>query len=236
MSRFKNFVGINTRKECFDAALIKSGNSTQIIRHQFAQDVDGFAQMQEWLQMFQVQLYDDTLFCIEHTGLYNAGIVNHLVKYNAQLCLRVCLKSINAVLYQKSCDEGTIAVAIARFGLRYCDIIKLWQPSYYNMEKINQLVAQRDRLIYALEYLESPVEALKYIGYQVEAIQLHKNQKAALAILKKTRLDVERVIANIVKQDEQVYKKAKLVESMKNWGTFTVWHIIGSYKKLVQLR
>jgi transposase len=236
MSRFKNFVGISTSKHWFDAALIKSGNSSQIIRHQFVQDTVGFKQMQEWLQMFQVQATDDTLFCIEHTSLYNTGIVNHLVKYNAQLSVRISLRSLHNAFFEKKIDEATTPVTIARFALRYHDAVKLWQPTDGNMEKINQLTAHRHRIADAVETFIAPVKELRNSGKIIEARQVERNQKKALAVLHKTKFNIERAIAKTVKQDEQLYKKVKLVQSVKDFGIVTAWSIIGSYKKLLQLR
>ncbi len=186
--------------------------------------------------MFQVQVNNDTLFCIEHTSLYNTGVGNHLVKYNAQLSVRASFKSMNAIFFEKSNDGATMPVTIARYALRYHDTVKLWQPTDSNMEKIDQLIAQRNRIVDAVNDLTAPVKELRDSGHTVEAGQVEKNQKRALAVLQRTKCHIEKLITQTVKQDEQPGKNVKLVQSFKNFGTVTAWGIIGSYKKLLQLR
>ena len=93
MSKLKNFVGIDISKLWFDAALIKADNPSQIIHQQFAQKTEGFKKMQEWLLMHEAKADDETLFCMENTGLYNTGLVNHLVKNKTQLWVEMPLLS-----------------------------------------------------------------------------------------------------------------------------------------------
>ena len=83
MNKLKIFVGIDISKLWFDAALIKADNPSQIIHQQFTQKQEGFKKMREWLLMFEVQMDDETLFCMENTGLYNTGLVNYLIKNHA---------------------------------------------------------------------------------------------------------------------------------------------------------
>ncbi len=75
---FKNFIGIDISKTWFDAALIKVENSSMVIHQQFSQKPEGFKKMQAWLLQHGVQLDEQTLFCMEYTGLYNTGLVNIL--------------------------------------------------------------------------------------------------------------------------------------------------------------
>ena len=77
MIKFKTFTGIDISKKTFDAALIFP--QTGAIHHQcFDQTKQGFKAFIKWLQSHQVIL-QDTLICMEHTGLYTNGIINFLV-------------------------------------------------------------------------------------------------------------------------------------------------------------
>jgi len=74
-SVFKNFVGIDISKTWFDAVLVKADNSTIIAHEQFSQKPEGFLKMQAWLLKQDVLLDEQTLFCMEYTGIYNTGLV-----------------------------------------------------------------------------------------------------------------------------------------------------------------
>ena len=221
MSKVKNFVGIDISKLWFDAALIKTDNPSQIVHRQFLQKPEGYKKLQEWLLINEAELDDETLFCMENTGLYNTGLVNYLVKNKAQLWIEMPLRIKKAGGFERGSDDKTASVKIAWYAMRYQNNVKLWQPADGNMEKIKNLIAQRDRIINALTQLSVPVKELKDCGCEAEAKQMEKIQKPALAALKRTKMNIEVLITKTVKQDEQINKKVMLVQSIKGIGPVT---------------
>jgi transposase len=221
MSKLKNFVGIDISKLWFDAALIKTDNSFQIVHQQFVQKPEGFKKLQEWLSTHNVKIDDETLFCMESTGLYNTGLVNYLVKSKAQLWVEMPLRIKKAGGFERGSDDKTASVKIAWYAMRYQDNLKLWQPVNGNMEKIKNLIAQRDRIINAITQLSVPVKELKDCGCETEAKQMEKIQKPALVALQKTKKVIEAVITKTIQQDEQINKKVTLVQSIKGIGPVT---------------
>ena len=221
MNKLKIFVGIDISKLWFDAALIKADNPSQIIHQQFTQKQEGFKKMREWLLMFEVQMDDETLFCMENTGLYNTGLVNYLIKNHAQLWVEMPLRIKKAGGFERGSNDKTASVKITWYAMRYQDNVKLWQPADSSMEKIKNLIAQRDRIINAVTQLTVPVNELKDCGCEAEAKQMEKIQKTALAAMKKTKLSIEALITKIVQQDELINKKVNQVQSIKGIGPVT---------------
>jgi transposase len=221
MSKLKNFVGIDISKLWFDAALVKAGNPSQIIHLRFAQKAEGFEKMQQWLMEHEVKADDETLFCMESTGLYNTGLVNYLIRNKAQLWVEMPLKIKKAGGFERGSDDKAAAVKIAWYAMRYQDAVKLWQPVDSNMGKIKNLIAQRDRIINAAAQLAVPVNELRDCGCEAEAKQMEKIQKPAVMALQKTKMSIEALIRETVQQDEQIDKKVKLVQSIKGIGPVT---------------
>ena len=221
MSKLKNFVGIDISKLWFDAALIKTDNSFQIIHRQFAQNPVGYKRLLEWLLLNKAEVDDQTLFCMENTGLYNTGLVNHLVKIQAQLWVEMPLRIKKAGGFERGSDDKTACVKIARYAMRYQEDVKLWEPADSNMEKIKNLITQRDRIINAVTQLSVPIKELKDCGCEAEAKQMEKIQRPALAALQKTKKNIEVLITKTVQQDEQINKKVALVQSIKGIGPVT---------------
>lgn len=221
MGKLKNFVGIDISKLWFDAALIKSDHPSQIIHCQFVQKPEGYRKLQEWLLINEAKADDETLFCMENTGLYSNGLVNHLVKHKAQLWVEMPLRIKKAGGFERGGDDKTASVKIAWYAMRYQDNMKLWQPVDSNLEKIKNLITQRDRIINAVNQLSVPVKELNDCGCEAEAKQMEKIQKPALAALKKTKTNIEALITKTVQQDEQINKKVVLVQSIKGIGPVT---------------
>ena len=88
---FKNFVGIDISKTWFDAALISSSDLSTLIHQQFLQTTEGYSKMQAWLQQQDVSLDEETLFCMEYTGIYNTRLVGYLAKQQARLWVEMPL-------------------------------------------------------------------------------------------------------------------------------------------------
>ena len=123
--------------------------------------------------------------------------------------------------FERGSDDKTACVKIARYAMRYQEEVKLWEPADSNMEKIKNLITQRDRIINAVTQLSVPIKELKDCGCEAEAKQMEKIQKPALAALQKTKKNIEGLITKTVQQDEQINKKVALVQSIKGIGPVT---------------
>ena len=137
---FKPFVGIDSLKTLFDAALIKADNPLVILHEQFSQKPEGFKKKQTWLQTHHVLLDDETLFCMEYTGIYKTGLVHFLVKAKAALWVEMPLRIKKAGGFERGTDDKAAAIKIAWYALRYKDQVKLWQPIDSNIEAIKNLI------------------------------------------------------------------------------------------------
>jgi len=217
----KKFVGIDISKTYFDAALVKVEDSSQIIHQQFSQNSEGFLKMILWLKQQDVTAGEETLFCMEYTGLYNNGLVNYLVQKKAQLWVEMPLRIKKAGGFERGSDDKTAAIKIAWYALRYHDQMKLWQPVDSNIEKIKSLIVQRDRIINAVTQLSVPINELKECSCIAEAKTMEKLQRPALTALQKTKAAIEALIIKTVQADEQINKKVQQVQSINGIGPVT---------------
>ena len=217
----KNFVGIDISKSYFDAAVIKAENPSQTIHYQFRQRTDGFTKMIKWLHQHDVLLNEETLFCMEYTGLYNGGLVNFLVEHRAQLWVEMPLRIKRSAGFERGSDDKTSAVKIAGYCFRYQDKMQLWRPVDSNIEKIKNLIAQRDRIVNAITQLTVPVQELSECGCTQEAKELEKLQRSPLKALQKSKEAIERLIIKTVQLDELISKRTQQVQSIKGIGPVT---------------
>lgn len=77
---FKNFVGIDVSKQWFDVSVVQAGQATTVSYHQFGQTAAGYKSLMQWLSDNDVSMKEETLFCMEYTGIYNTGLVNYLLE------------------------------------------------------------------------------------------------------------------------------------------------------------
>lgn len=217
----KNFVGIDISKTYFDVAIVKHQLTDQTIHHQFPQKAEGFLKMLQWLKQQDVMINEATLFCMEYTGVYNTGLVNYLVESKAQLWVEMPLRIKKAGGFERGSDDKAAAVKIALYALRYCDRMQLWQPVDTNLQKIKDLVAQRDRLVNAITQLKVPVDEIKECGCKVQAKLMEKLQEPALKGLQKAKQSVEDQITKTVQADEVISQKVARLQSIRGIGPVT---------------
>jgi transposase len=123
--------------------------------------------------------------------------------------------------FERGSDDKTAFIKIAWYAIRYQDSVKLWQPADGNMEKIKNLIAQRDRIINAITQLSVPIKELKNCVGKAQTTEMERIQKPVINALQKTKLAIEALITKTVQQDEQINKKVKQVQSIKGIGPVT---------------
>ena len=226
----KNFIGIDISKPYYDAALIKADNPGQSICNRFSQRPEGFKKMIEWLEHQEVFLNAETLFCMEYTGIYNTGLVNFLVDQQAQLWVEMPLRIKRSAGFERGSDDRTSAIKIAGYAFRYQDKMLLWRPLDSSIEKLKNLIAQRDRIINTITQLTVPLKELSECGYVQEAKELEKLQRSSLNALRKSKEAIEQLIVKTVQQDEEVNKKTQQVKSITGIGQVTAVAILAYTK------
>ena len=226
----KNFIGIDISKSYFDAALIKAVDPGCSVHQQFPQSESGFKKMIQWLKQQDVLINSETLFCMEYAGLYNSGLVSFLTSQQAQLWVEMPLRIKKSTGFERGSNDKTSAVKIAGYAYRYQDKKQLWRPLDSAIERIKNLIAQRDRIITAIMQLAVPVKELYQCGCVQEAKELEKLQRKPLKALQKSKEDIERLIIKMVKQDEQIDKRTQQVQSIKGIGPVTAVAILAYTK------
>lgn len=217
----KNFVGIDISKLFFDVALIKSNYPDQIVHQQFKQSLKGFAEMNEWLKRQDVLLNEETLFCMEFTGIYNTALVDYLTSKKSLLWVEMAMKIKKSEGFERGSNDKSDAIKIASYAFRYHDRKQLWSPADESLNKIKHLITQRDRIVESITRLTVPVKELREIGSIDQASQMEKLQKAVISNLEKTKENIEAHIVKIVGQDKELSHKVERVKSIKGVGQVT---------------
>lgn len=217
----KNFVGIDISKLFFDVALLKEDQPGQIVHRQFKQSLTGFADMKEWLKKQDVLLNEETLLCMEYTGIYNTALVNYLCSEKALLWVEMGIRIKKSEGFARGSDDKTDAVKIASYALRYQDKKQLWSPTDESLNKIKHLIAQRDRIVDTISKLTVPINELKDIGCLPEAKQMEGLQKTAIRTLEKAKKNIEAAIVKLVHKDKELSAKVNRVKSIKGIGEVT---------------
>lgn len=218
---FKNFVGIDISKEYYDVMVIKKQSPERHDHSRYAQNQAGYKKMVLWLKQLAVHLDEETLFCMEDTGIYNHGLVNFLSTHDAQLWVEMPLRIKKADGFQRGGDDKDASLKIAIYAFRYQDRAQLWQAIDSKLITIKNLIALRDRVVKSINQLEVPVNELIACGCTQEAKEMKELQKISIKALKTTKKAIENKIKALVNEDEKIRVKVRQVESIVGIGHVT---------------
>lgn len=221
MDKLQNFIGIDISKKWFDVALLKKQKSDEITHHQFEQTNEGLKAFNSWLKENGIRINNETIFCMENTGVYNDRLVNHLLKKKALVWVEMPLRIKRSEDFQRGKNDKIDSIKIALYAFRYQDRISLWSPMDDSLRRLRNLSALRNRIIKAISQLSVPVNELKSSGSKKEASELDKIQKDTLTSMEKAKKETEQLIEQTIKKDQHLNHVALKAQTVSSIGPVT---------------
>src|SRR5690606_25316949 len=135
---YNYFVGVDISKATLDFA-VHNGKEL-IISMQTSNDLCGIRDFMKQMKARLPKLkLDDTLFCMEHTGIYNEHLLNFLFNKRANVCLEVATHIKMSSGLQRGKNDKVDAIRIAQYAYRNRDELKLWQPKREVVQQLKTL-------------------------------------------------------------------------------------------------
>lgn len=224
--QYKFFVGIDVSKNTLDVGLINSTDSGLIKHHQVSNDDDGIAGMVNWLEQQASFSMEVTLFCLEHTGIYNYPLLQFFTRNSSSVWVENPMQIKKSLGLQRGKNDKVDAVRIANYAFRSVDRVKLWQPSRIVVDKLKHLSALRERLVETKKRLQTPVNELLEIGNDSMARILGKSMRKTMTGLDKDLKSVEQQMKDVIDGDDDLKKLYALVTSVVGIGFVTGVNLI----------
>jgi len=221
----KNYIGIDIAKKTFDLTVIKDSNKDKLIYNQFSNDAMGIRLMKQMLKSNGVNL-SESVFCMEHTGIYCRVLVDFLTKNDCITWLEMPMVIKRSMGLQRGKNDKIDSKNIALYAYKNRDDIKQWKAPREEVLKLKDLMTLRDRLIRNKKSLKTPIQELRSMGDTSGAKLLYDSCKAALEGIEKSLKRIEHQIDEIVKGDTKLLKLYKLIVSVPGVGKVTAINLI----------
>jgi transposase len=235
MEKIIHFVGIDMSKKTFDCNVIINEQKDTSKHGQFNKTTEGLHEFQAWLQRSGVMLNAQTLICMEFTGLYNRMLLAYLEKTNVVLWVERAVHIKRSLGLQRDKSDKLDAKRIAIFAWRNQDEMKPWSSLDQDVQKIKNLLAQRDRLVDTKTRLLVPLSEMEQEGLVAEAKELYKLQKPVITQLDNSLINIEKTIDKIISNNKDLKTKSAIVKSVKGVGNVICWYLIASTKGFKEL-
>lgn len=224
MSKFKHFLGIDVSKEYFDAVVILEGNKDKPIHNQFVNDYKGIKSLYKWLKE-QGSTFENTLVCLEHTGMYGKLIIKYLMSYNFSLWVEMSLKIIRSIGVQRGKNDKVDAERIAYYAMKNVDEAVIFNAPRTEINKIRNLLSLREKLVVTKASLLRNVKELKSFDLEVAKFS-EKLQNNTIKGIDLDLKSIEKQLDKIIIEDENLSKIFTITTSITGIGKVTALFLI----------
>ena len=142
--QIKNFIGIDVSKLTLDFSLVKDGR--QILHETVPNESKSIMRaIRKFIEQAEGN-YADTVFCMEHTGIYNSKLVKCLHQSKALIWIEsgVQIKLSQGATRGKNDKVDSFRIALYAYANKHR--MKLWKPRREVVGKLSDLLALRTRL------------------------------------------------------------------------------------------
>lgn len=228
MKNFAYQVGIDVAKSTLDCTVLQEGKKL---------DYQSIANTPQAIKSYLKQLkkkgisYPETLFCMEHTGVYNAHVLQAVHQNGSAIWLEAALRIKESLGFSRGKNDKIDSYRIARYAYLHQDEVRIWVPQREILQQLARLTMLRKRLVKTRVALLQPLaETKQFLGNA--AFQQEKGLTAvastdpiALALTKQINR-VEKQIKEVIKEDEHLNYLFELVTSVEAIGPVTAGYLL----------
>ena len=143
MKKYNYFFGVDVSKKTVDITCIINQEMTHL---QFTNDQEGMQLLLQWLKELNIA-FDQTLFCMEATGLYCFPLTEFLTLNEIDTWIEHAVQIKKATALNRGKNDKVDSKRIAIYATKNLDRLRLWRPMPATLQKIKQLAGLRERLV-----------------------------------------------------------------------------------------
>lgn len=217
------FIGIDISKNTLDVAVFQGGK--MLFHMQIGNDSKSLGLLLQKLRSLPDFSIEQTLFCMEHTGIYNHHLLKFLHEQQGNIWLEsaVRIKKSGGLLRGK--NDKMDSIRIAEYAYEKRDKVRLWKPQRGVIQQLAYLAGIRNRLITAKTQLTVPIQETKLFDAKA-ATQMQKLCSASLRALEKDLEKTDKAIQEVITSDPELTRLFTIVTSVDGIGKVTAVQMI----------
>ena len=218
--KFNWFIGIDVSKNTLDITVLKNNDFVL-----FKQIENGQKQVRLFLKELKSVgiCIHESLFCMEHTGIYCTPVVETAEKLSLNVWLENATQIKLSIGLQRGKNDRIDSARIAEYAYRNQDKANLHQPEREAIKKLKDLNLARTRLI-------ASGKSLQIIGKEKDhykgKVSFSNYFKQTLKSIKEDLKKVEKEIKATIQSDERLKELFSIVESVKGIGPVVALNMV----------
>jgi len=212
---FTSFVGIDISKLTIDVALLDVDGKHQGVK-KFTNSKAGFEQMFAWLGSQSV--LGESLFCLEHTGIYCLPICVFFEEAKLAYSLQPGLQIKRSMGIQRGKNDKADAQVIGKYAYLNRKDIQLYKLPSKIILKLKQLVSYRERLVKTKVALKTASKELKAFSDKDLHEQIVADSTKHIERINKSIAVIDKTLRKLIAEDEELDRLFELASSVKGVG------------------
>jgi len=218
------FIGLDISEADFAASIYKTpGRQPIVTKEAIPNDPEGFKLFLLWLSDYHLDKKNSRI-CMEATGVYSQAIAYYLLFQGFPVSVEPPLKVKRAFDPVGHKTDPVDSKQIAEYAYRFQDELTSWKPRDEILEKIRQLLSVREQFTKQKVALDNSIQA--YSKQRVQVTLIRKAQKETLNQLKKQITRIDKELANLIKQDPEIFQRANNLDSIPGCGMLLAAHLL----------
>ena len=221
---FAYFVGVDVSKNELDLAVY---NDKKLLSHrEIANNQGEINQFIKQLKKLEGFDLSNTLFCMEHTGIYNNPLLMYLHKKKGNIWLESASQIKSSLGNIRGKSDKIDAIRIGEYAYKNREDARLWKPKRKIINKLADLTTLRSRLIVIKKMLTTPVKELEGFVEKSSATQYKKLCQRSLNSIEADIEKIENGISEIIRNDQELSRLFGLITSVQGIGKETAVQVI----------
>jgi transposase len=231
--QIKQFIGIDVSKDTLDLSVVVNGKA--LSHYCIGNNAKEIKSTVNKIIKAVGGSFDDTIFCMEHTGLYNRPVVKWLHKTQGKMWLESGVHIRRTLGLVRGKNDKIDSARIAMFAYTNRHQIKLWAPPRKVIEQIAALLSQRSRLVKAKKQLSTAnKEQKKFLDKDIMH-SLNKYTNRATAVIDKQTEAIEYEILCLIKEDDKLNRMYQIITSINGIGFVTASYILVTTNEFINI-
>jgi len=218
------FVGVDVSKKNLDMALVQDGQ--MLLQDRIENNPKAVRSFLTGLIKGRSISPDQIVLCLEHTGLYNAHLLEVFWQKGIRICLEPAVKIKGAQGIERGKSDKIDAQRIAIYAFKNACELTFWQPDRLVIQKLKALLSLRNRLMRSKNQLQVPLK--ESTGFLDKCIikEVGKSTLRAIRSINKEIGQVDKMIKLLVKQDSSIANQVEQITSVPGIGQVTALNMI----------
>lgn len=221
---FTFYLGIDVSKHELDFSL-RCGKES-LFHKEIPNTLTGIKQFFKELKSVPDFKLNQTLICLEHTGIYSNHLLSFLVKAKANIWLESAIKIKRSMGLIRGKSDKIDAARIAQYAWEKRDHATLWKPKREVIQKLAYLTTLRRGLVEAQKQFKTQLAESKAFMDKRIISEGQRLCERTMNSLKADLAKVEKAISQIIKEDDHLFRIFEIVTSVPGVGPVTATEVI----------